>query len=71
MPFAHLRPRTEFSLLNGACRLKPLVGQLKELALRHCAVADRGVMYGAVDFDSACKDAGMGWRNSAWCCRGW
>ncbi|MCE5344305.1 MAG: DNA polymerase III subunit alpha [Eubacteriales bacterium] len=59
MAFAHLHLHTEFSLLDGACRIKPLVARLKELELHYCAVTDHGVMYGAVDFYSACKEAGI------------
>ena len=59
MAFAHLHLHTEYSLLDGACRIKPLVNRLKELGFAHCAVTDHGVMYGAVDFYSACKDAGI------------
>ncbi len=59
MAFAHLHLHTEYSLLDGACRIKPLVKQLKELGMSHCAVTDHGVMYGAVDFYSACKEEGI------------
>lgn len=59
MPFAPLHLHTEYSLLDGACRLKPLVKRLKELGFEHCAVTDHGVMYAAVDFYSALKEAGI------------
>ncbi|MDD3411268.1 MAG: DNA polymerase III subunit alpha [Eubacteriales bacterium] len=59
MPFAHLHLHTEYSLLDGACRIKPLAKRLKELGMRHCAVTDHGVMYGAVDFYTALKDEGI------------
>ena len=59
MSFAHLHLHTEYSLLDGACRIKPLVKRLSELGMTHCAVTDHGVMYGAVDFYSACKEAGI------------
>ena len=59
MPFAHLHLHTEYSLLDGACRIKPLVRHLKQSGFQHCAITDHGVMYGAVDFYSACKDAGI------------
>ncbi|MDD3214538.1 MAG: DNA polymerase III subunit alpha, partial [Eubacteriales bacterium] len=59
MAFAHLHLHTEYSLLDGACRIKPLVKRLKELGMEHCAVTDHGVMYGAVDFYSACLEAGI------------
>ena len=57
--FTHLHLHTEYSLLDGACSIKPLVARLKELGMDACAVTDHGVMYGAVDFYRACKDAGI------------
>ena len=57
--FAHLHLHTEYSLLDGACRIKPLVERLKALGMRSCAITDHGVMYGVVDFYRACKDAGI------------
>ena len=59
MSFAHLHLHTEYSLLDGACRIKPLMKRLKELGMEHCAMTDHGVMYAAVDFYSACKEAGI------------
>ena len=59
MPFTHLHLHTEYSLLDGACRIKPLVQHLKQSGFEHCAITDHGVMYGAVDFYSACKDEGI------------
>ena len=59
MPFAHLHLHTEYSLLDGANRIKPLVRRLKELGYTHAAITDHGVMYGAVEFYSACRDAGL------------
>ncbi len=59
MAFAHLHLHTEYSLLDGACSIKPLVRRLKDLGQTHCAITDHGVMYGAVDFYSACKAEGI------------
>ena len=59
MAFAHLHLHTEYSLLDGACSIQPLVKRLKTLGMTHCAVTDHGVMYGVVDFYSACKEAGI------------
>ena len=59
MAFAHLHLHTEYSLLDGACRIGPLVKRLREQGFRHCAITDHGVMYGAVDFYNACKEAGI------------
>lgn len=59
MSFAHLHVHTEFSLLDGACRIKELPGVLKEMGQTACAITDHGVMYGVIDFYRACKDAGI------------
>ena len=59
MAFAHLHLHTEYSLLDGACRIKKLVKRVKELGMDACAVTDHGVLYGAVEFYQACKDAGI------------
>ena len=59
MAFAHLHLHTEYSLLDGACSIKPLIKRLKELGQTHCAITDHGVMYGVVDFYEACKKEGV------------
>ena len=59
MAFAHLHLHTEYSLLDGACSIKPLIKKVKELGQTHCAITDHGVMYGVVDFYSACKAEGI------------
>lgn len=59
MSFAHLHLHSEYSLLDGANRIKPLVKRLKELGFTHAAITDHGVMYGVVEFYSACLDAGI------------
>ncbi|MBP3541658.1 MAG: DNA polymerase III subunit alpha [Clostridia bacterium] len=59
MAFAHLHLHTEYSLLDGANRISPLVKRLKELGFTHAAITDHGVMYGAVDFYNACNEAGI------------
>ncbi|BAK99284.1 DNA polymerase III alpha subunit [Oscillibacter valericigenes Sjm18-20] len=59
MSFVHLHVHTEFSLLDGACRIKELPGVLKEMGQTACAITDHGVMYGVIDFYRACKDAGV------------
>ena len=53
MSFAHLHLHTEYSLLDGANRIKPLAKRLKELGFTHAAVTDHGVMYGAIDLYNA------------------
>ncbi|MBQ3425507.1 MAG: DNA polymerase III subunit alpha [Clostridia bacterium] len=57
--FAHLHLHTEYSLLNGACRIKPLMERLKALGMTSCAITDHGVMYGVVDFYRAAREAGI------------
>ncbi len=59
MAFAHLHLHTEYSLLDGACRIKKLPALIKELGMDACAVTDHGVLYGVVDFYTACQDAGV------------
>ena len=48
--FAHLHLHTEYSLLDGANRIGPLLDRVKELGMTHCAITDHGAMYGVVDF---------------------
>lgn len=53
--FTHLHVHTEFSLLDGACRIKELVKKAKELNMDSIAITDHGVMYGVVEFFKAAK----------------
>ena len=55
MAFAHLHVHTEYSLLDGACRIRDLPKLVKELGQTAVAITDHGVMYGAIDFYRACK----------------
>ena len=57
--FVHLHVHSEYSLLDGACGLKPLVKRAKELGMEAIALTDHGVMYGAMEFYRAAKDAGI------------
>ena len=59
MAFVHLHLHTEFSLLDGACRIKQLAKRVKELGQSAVAITDHGVMYGAVDFYRACQAEGI------------
>ena len=59
MAFVHLHVHTEFSLLDGACRITELVERVKALGQEAVAITDHGVMYGAVDFYKACRAAGV------------
>ena len=59
MSFVHLHVHTEYSLLDGACRIKQLAQRVKELGQEAVAITDHGVMFGAVDFYRACLGAGI------------
>ena len=59
IPFAHLHVHTEFSLLDGSAKIKPLVKRAKELGFDSLAITDHGVMYGAIDFYKACRNEGI------------
>ena len=59
MSFVHLHLHTEFSLLDGACRINKLVKRVKELGQEAVAITDHGVMYGVIDFYKACKAEGI------------
>ena len=59
MSFVHLHVHTEYSLLDGACRIDKAAEKVKELGMTALAVTDHGVMYGAVAFYKACKAAGI------------
>ncbi len=59
MSFVHLHVHTEFSLLDGACRIPGLMKRVKELGQTAVAITDHGVMYGAVDFYRAAKAEGL------------
>lgn len=57
--FVHLHVHTEYSLLDGACRIKDLASRLKELGQTACAITDHGVMYGCIEFYRAMKAEGI------------
>lgn len=57
--FTHLHVHTEYSLLDGACRIKPLVARAKELGCDALAITDHGAMYGVVEFYKECKAQGI------------
>jgi len=58
-PFAHLHVHTEYSMLDGAARLKDLFAEVKELGMTHVAMTDHGNMFGAAEFHRQAKDAGI------------
>lgn len=57
--FVHLHVHSEFSLLDGANRIKDLPVRAKELGMDSIAITDHGVMYGCIDFYKACKKEGI------------
>jgi DNA polymerase-3 subunit alpha len=59
MSFVHLHVHTEYSLLDGACRIKDLPRIVKEMGQTACAITDHGVMYGVIDFYRACRAEGV------------
>ncbi len=59
MSFVHLHVHTEYSLLDGACRIDSIMERVKELGQDAVAITDHGVMYGCIDFYKAAKAAGI------------
>ena len=59
MSFVHLHVHTEYSLLDGACRIDRMMDRVKELGQSAIAITDHGVMYGCIDFYKAAKAAGI------------
>jgi DNA polymerase-3 subunit alpha len=57
--FTHLHVHTEYSLLDGMCRIPSLVAKAKELGMDSLAITDHGVMYGAIEFYQAATEAGI------------
>ena len=57
--FTHLHLHTQYSLLEGAIRIKDLVGALKSKGFESCAITDHGNMFGAVEFYHALKDSDL------------
>ena len=59
MSFAHLHVHSEYSLLDGACRIEPMLDKIKSMGQTSVALTDHGVMYGVVDFYKAAKARGL------------
>lgn len=57
--FVHLHVHTEYSLLDGFCKIKKAVKHVADMGQKALAITDHGVMYGAVEFYRAAKDAGI------------
>ena len=59
MNFTHLHVHTEYSLLDGCCRIKKLIDKAAELGQKSIAITDHGVMYGCIDFYKYAKEKGV------------
>lgn len=59
MDFVHLHVHSEYSLLDGACRIKRLISRVKELGQSAVAITDHGVMYGCIGFYEECIENGI------------
>lgn len=59
MAFTHLHVHTEYSLLDGAARIKDIVARAKELGMTSLAITDHGVMFGVIDFYRECNKQGI------------
>jgi len=57
--FTHLHVHTEYSLLDGMCRIRQLVERAKELGMDSLAITDHGVMYGVIQFYLAAREVGI------------
>ena len=57
--FTHLHVHTEYSLLDGMCRITQLVAKAKELGMDSLAITDHGVMYGVIEFYQAARETGV------------
>ena len=56
MSFSHLHVHTEYSLLDGSCKIKELVQRAKDLGMKNLAITDHGNMYGVIDFYRAARE---------------
>ncbi len=59
MSFVHLHLHTQYSLLDGANKIKELIPRVKAAGMPACAITDHGNMFGAVQFAHAAKDHGV------------
>ena len=59
MDFVHLHIHSEYSLLDGMCRIKDIPKRAKELGMKAIALTDHGVMFGAVSFFEECQKEGI------------
>ena len=56
MSFVHLHVHTEYSLLDGACRIDGIMDRVKELGQTAIAITDHGVMYGCIEGRQSRRD---------------
>ena len=59
MGFTHLHLHTEYSLLDGSCKIGELMTRARELGMEHIAITDHGNMYGVIDFYRAALKEGI------------
>jgi DNA polymerase-3 subunit alpha len=59
MAFTHLHVHTDYSLLDGACKVESLINDVKKLGMQSVAITDHGNMFGAIEFYKAAKKAGI------------
>ena len=59
MSFTHLHVHSEYSLLDGACRIEPMLDKIRSMGQDSVAITDHGVMYGVIDFYKAAKKRGI------------
>ncbi len=59
MSFTHLHVHSEYSLLDGACRIEPMLDKIKSMGQTSVAITDHGVMYGVIDFYRAALKRGI------------
>ncbi len=59
MAFTHLHVHTEYSLLDGSCKIKELAARARELGMDSMAITDHGAMYGVIDFYRAAREEGI------------
>ena len=57
MSFTHLHVHTQYSLLDGSCKIGEIVNRAKELGMKNLAITDHGNMYGVIDFYRVAKAA--------------
>ena len=57
--FVHLHVHTEYSLLDGACRIEDLISRVQSLGQNAVAITDHGVMYGVAEFYKKAKEKGI------------